>query len=89
MQRLVQVTPINSPSAPAADNAASIADRVGDDAARGDIAGALADLARLPDAVRAPAEGWIKKAQAREAAIAASRRIVADALGALTRPSAQ
>jgi len=89
MQRLVQVTPINAPSAAAADNAASIADRVGDDAARGDIAGALADLGRLPDAVRAPAEGWIKKAQAREAAIAASRRIVADALGALTRPSAQ
>ncbi len=89
MQRLVQVTPINAPSVPAADNAASIADRVGDDAARGDVEAALADLAHLPDEARAPAEGWIKKAQTREAAIAASRRIVADALGALTKPAAQ
>jgi hypothetical protein len=89
VQGLVQVTPINAPLEPAADNAASIADRVGDDAARGDVAAALGDLAHLPDAARAPAEGWIKKAQARETAIAASRRIVAEALGALTRPAAQ
>ena len=89
MQRLVQVTPINAPSASVADDAASIVGRVGDDAARADVAAALADLARLPDVARAPAEGWVKKAQAREAAIAASRRIVTEALAALAKPVAQ
>jgi hypothetical protein len=89
VQRLVRITPINAPSAPAADNATSMVGRIGDDAARGDVPAALADLARLPDAARAPSERWIKTAQAREAAMAASRRIVAEALAALAKPVAQ
>jgi hypothetical protein len=88
-QRLVRITPIDASTTPAADDATSTVDRIGDDAARGDVTAALADLAHLPAAARAPAAGWIAKAQAREAAIAAGRRIVADALGALTRPAAQ
>ena len=43
----------------------------------------------LPDGARSAAEPWIKKAQAREAAIAASRRVAADALAALGRPVTQ
>ena len=88
-QRLVRITPIDASTTPAADDATSTVDRIGDDAARGDVTAALADLAHLPAAARAPAAGWIAKAQAREAATAAGRRIVADALGALTRPAAQ
>ena len=48
-----------------------------------DLAGALAELAQLPAAARAPAEPWIKQAQARAAALEASRRFAADALAAL------
>jgi hypothetical protein len=49
----------------------------------GDLTGALAELAQLPPPVRAPAEAWIKKAQARAAAVEASRRLAADALAGL------
>ena len=52
-------------------------------AAHADIAGALAELAKLPANVRAPAEDWIKRAEARTAAIQSGNRIAADALAAL------
>jgi hypothetical protein len=89
LQRLVRITRIDASTASAGDSARSIIGRIGDEAARADITAALSDLARLPDAARAPAEGWIKQAQSREAAIAASRRIVADALGTLAKPVSQ
>jgi len=88
-QRLVRITPIDAAAPPAGNDASSLIARINADAGRGDIDAALADLAKLPDAVRAPAETWIKKAQAREAALAASRRITADALGALGKPASQ
>ena len=40
-------------------------------------------LEKLPPSERAPAESWIKQAQARTAAIDASRRLAADALAGL------
>jgi hypothetical protein len=52
-------------------------------ASRADLSGALAELAKLPPAARAPAEPWIKKAEARIAAIELSRRLAADALAGL------
>jgi hypothetical protein len=52
-------------------------------AAQGDLAGALAELVKLPPAERAPAETWIKQVQARAAAIDASRRLAADSLAGL------
>jgi hypothetical protein len=91
-QRLVRITPIDAaaaPSPPAGDNPASLIARINSDAAHGDIAAALADIARLPDDARTLGASWVKKAQAREAAIAASRRIAADALAALAKPAAQ
>ena len=51
----------------------------------GDLAGAIAELGGLPPAVRAPAEGWIKKAQAQMAALAASRKLADDAVGTLAK----
>jgi hypothetical protein len=54
-------------------------------AAQVDLAGALKELAKLPAALRAPAQDWIAKAQAREAAVDLSRRFAAEAVGALAK----
>lgn len=83
-ERLVRVRPVDE--APGSEPAAVIS-RIEAKAARADIAGALADLAQLPVSVRAPAEDWIRKAQARNAAVAASRQFAGDALAALSGPS--
>jgi hypothetical protein len=91
-QRLVRITPIDAaaaPAAPAGDDPSSLIARINSDAVHGDIAAALADVARLPDAAHTLAASWVKKAEAREAAIAASRRIAADALAALSKPASQ
>jgi hypothetical protein len=90
-QRLVRITPIDAAAAPAVagDDPSLLVARINSDAVHGDIPAALADVARLPDPARALAASWVKKAQAREAAIAASRRIAADALAALAKPAAQ
>lgn len=88
-QRLVRVTPLDAAAAPTGNDPSSLIVRIDGDAARSDIPGALADIARLPDAARAPADAWIKKAQAREAAIAASRQIAANALASLGKPASQ
>jgi len=80
--RLVRVRPVGE--APGDDPATVIA-RIEAKAARSDIDGALDELAKLPPAIRAPAEMWIKKAQARTAAIAASRQFARDALAPLGR----
>jgi hypothetical protein len=68
------------------DDPASVGARVETRAGNADIRGALAELAKLPPDARAPAEGWIKKAQARNAAIAAARNLSQSALGALVKP---
>jgi hypothetical protein len=85
-QKLVRVSPID---APAGDDPAAVIARINAAAARDDIPGALADIAKLSEPARALAAPWMKKAQAREAATAAARRIAADALAALNRPAAQ
>ena len=85
-QKLVRITPVD---APPGDDAAAVVARANAAAARGDLDAALADIARLPEAGRSLAEPWTKKAQARDSAIAAGRRIAADALAALGRPASQ
>jgi hypothetical protein len=90
-QRLVRITPTDGAeaTAPAGNDASALIARINGEAERGDIDAALADIARLPDAARAVAEGWVKKAEARAAAIAASRSIAAAALAALSKPVSQ
>jgi hypothetical protein len=78
--RLVRVRPIDD--VPGDDPAAVLA-RIDSKAGRSDIAGALAEFAKLPPGTRTPAEDWIKKAEARNAAMAASRRLAREALAAL------
>jgi len=85
-QRLVRITPVD---APPGDEPASVVTRINVDAAHADIAAALADIAKLPDAAKPLAAAWVEKAQARNAAIAASRKLAADALAALSSPSLQ
>ena len=86
-QKLVRIT--RTDSASAGNDPSSIISRIDLDARNGDIAGALADIARLPPPARAAADEWVKKAQAREAAVAASRRIAAEAVAALGKPAPQ
>jgi hypothetical protein len=82
-EKLVRIRPLEE--APGDDPAAVIA-RIEVKASRADIAGALAEFAQLPADARAPAQAWIGRAQARAAAIEASRRFAADALAALPSP---
>jgi hypothetical protein len=83
-ERLVRIRPVGD--APGDDPSAVVA-RLEAKAARNDISGALTDLGKLPATVRAPAEPWIKRVAARDAALAASRQFAQDALGALGKPS--
>jgi len=85
-QKLVRITPVD---APAGSDTKDVVDRIKFDAAHGDIAAAIADIGQSPDSTKALAVDWTKKAEARGAAIAASRQIAADALAALSKPSGQ
>jgi hypothetical protein len=85
-RRLVEITPVD---APPGDDPASVVTRISVDAARTDITAALADIGKLPVAAASLAAAWVEKAQARNAAIATSRKLAADALAALSKPSPQ
>ncbi len=79
-KNLVRVTPID---APAGNDAAAVIARLNLDAAHADLTAALADIARLPQAAQTLAAPWVQKVNARNAAIAAARRIAADAVAGL------
>jgi len=72
---LVRIRPVD---APVGDDAAALLARIEIAAAKADIAGALADLGKLNDATRAPAQDWINQARASQAALAAARQFAAD-----------
>jgi hypothetical protein len=55
-------------------------------ALRNDVAETRRELKALAPADRAAAQSWIEKADARDAALAASRQFAADAMAALARP---
>jgi hypothetical protein len=79
-ERLVRIRPVAEVPG---DDPAAVITRIEVKAAHNDVAGALAELAKLPATARAPAEAWIKQAQARTAAVEAGRRFAAAALAAL------
>jgi hypothetical protein len=79
-EKLVRMRPTEEV---AGTDAAAVASRLEGKAAQEDLAGAQAELAKLPPAARAPAEAWAAKVQARTAALDASRRLAADALAGL------
>lgn len=65
----------------------AIVSRVTAAAMRNDIAEARRELKTLAPADRAAAQAWIDKADARDAALAASRQFAADAMGAFGKPA--
>jgi hypothetical protein len=69
------------------DDPSAVVGRIEAQAARGDVAAALAELPKLPANVRAPADAWIKKAETRRAALDVTGRLAADALAALGKVS--
>lgn len=79
-ERLVRVRPINEV---AGDDQAAIISRIEGAARRRDIDAAVAELGQLPPDVRAPADAWIKTAQARRAALDGAGRLASDAAAAL------
>jgi hypothetical protein len=79
-EKLVRIRPVDEARG---DEQGAILARVEQRAAHANISGALAELAKLPPASRAPVQAWIAKAEARNKAIDASRRFAADAIAAL------
>ena len=63
----------------------AIVARVTAAAVRNDFAGARHDLAELTPADRAPAQAWLDKAAARDAALSASRQFADDAMASLAK----
>lgn len=81
-ERLVRIRPINE--APG-DDPATVVARADAKATHGDLSGALAELGALPAPVRAPAQPWMKKAEAQIAALAAARALADNAVAALAK----
>jgi hypothetical protein len=78
--QFVQVRPVGDAGG---DDPAAIVARVGAQAGRADVTGAVADIGKLPPSAQAPAQAFLAKVQTRAAALAAAQRVVADALAAL------
>ena len=81
-ERLVRIRRVDEPPG---DDVGAIVSRIEAAASRQEIDTALAALAKLPPDARAPAEAWIKKAQARRAALDAASQLARDATAALGR----
>jgi hypothetical protein len=81
-EKIVRIRPLEEV---AGSDPAAVVARIEVKAAAADIAGALAELSALPAAMRAPAQAWMAQAQARAAALDASRRLAADALAELVK----
>jgi hypothetical protein len=79
-ERLVRIRPLDEPPG---DDPAAVLTRIEQRALQADLPGAIKELAKLPAPARTSAQAWIAKAQARLAAVAASRRFAADAFAAL------
>jgi hypothetical protein len=79
-ERLVRIRRIDEPPG---DDPGAIVARIEAQAARANVDAALAELTKLPGDLRAPAEAWIKQAQARRAALDAANRLAHDAAAAL------
>jgi hypothetical protein len=81
-ERLVRIRPISETPG---DDPATIVSRAEVKAANGNIPGSVAEVASLPVAARAPADAWIKRAEAQQAALAAARNLAEGAVAALTK----
>lgn len=83
-ERLVRIRPVGEV---AGDRPVDVISRIEAKADASDVSGALAELSRLPEQVRAPADGWIAKMNARSAALTAARQFSTNALAAIGKPN--
>ncbi len=81
--KLVRIEPVEAPKG---DMPSDVLARIEVDAAKADIDSALTDLAQLSETARAPAQGWIAKAKARQQALATARQFAAAMARVLARP---
>ena len=79
-ERLVRIRPLDEVGG---GDAAAMVARIESKAARGDVRRRARRAGAAAADVRAPAAAWIARAQARVAALEASRRLAADAVAAL------
>ena len=79
---LVRISPVN---APPGDKPSDVLARIEVAAAHDDIAGALADIGKLPEAARQKAADWVSKAVARQKALAAARAFASDSARGLSK----
>jgi len=84
--RLVRIRPSAQEPQPG-DDPAAVLSRVQAKTAHGDVAGAVTEATRLSAPARAPLEPWIKRAEARDAALAAAAALAAQSLDIIRRPS--
>jgi hypothetical protein len=83
-ERLVRIRPVGEA---AGDRPVDVIARIEARAGLSDTAGAVQELSKLPPQVRAPAEDWIRKANARNAALTAVRQFSTSALAAIGKPN--
>jgi hypothetical protein len=83
---LVRVSPVN---APAGDKPSDLLARIEVAAAHADIATAVNDIGKLPEAARQKAADWVSKATARQKALAAVRAFASDTARGLVSGSAK
>jgi len=81
-EKLVRIRPVD---APVGDDPSTVLARIEIESSRANIDALLSDLGKLDAATRAPAQAWMARAQARQAAIAAARRLAADTAHALAK----
>jgi hypothetical protein len=83
---LVRISPVN---APPGDKPSDVLARIEVAAAHDDIAAALTDIGKLPEAARQKAADWVGKASARQQALAAAGSFAADTARGLVSGSAK
>ena len=83
-ERIVRVRPIDEV---AGDDPAAVVRRIEIRAEQGNINGAMAEIAKLPEPTRALTKEWVARVEARNAAVEASRRFAAAALASIAKPS--
>ncbi len=83
-EKIVRVRPIDEATG---DDPVAVVRRIEMRAEQGNIAGALAEIAKLPEGARALTKEWVARVEARNAAVDASRRFAADALASIGKPS--
>jgi hypothetical protein len=79
-ERLIRV---RRTDAPASTDAKDVLGRIEASFARGDLAATMADVAKLPEGPRAALEPWVRRAQARQAALDAAREILRASMASL------